>query len=67
MGELKLQKEADEVFDFLVQQTIQHIGVEKKQAEKRIRRLLDSGELDGLTPDQSEFAMIVDSHMTRKA
>ncbi len=61
---IKSKEDADKVFNFLVNTTMLTLGVEKKQAEKRIRALLDSGLLKGGSPDNPETQRIIDKFMT---
>jgi len=60
---IKSQKEADNVFNYLVAVTIIEVKIDRLQAEKRVRRLLDSNELNGLTPDNELFQMIVNRYI----
>ncbi len=64
---IKTQKQADNVKLGLVKMTVEHIGCTKEQAEKRIDRLIKSGEIDGLAPEHPLFAIIVDSYITTPA
>ena len=61
---IKSQKEADKVFDFLVNETIKVEKCDKAQAEKRIRALLDSGILKGGSPDNPVTQRRIDEFMS---
>jgi len=65
-GQIKSQKEADEVFDFLVNETIKVQKCDKAQAEKRIRALLDSGILNSGSPDNPATQKIIDEFMSKQ-
>ena len=60
---IKSQKEANDVKEFLINETLKVQKISREQAAKRIDALLDSGELDGLDPSGVLFAMIVDKYM----
>ncbi len=62
---IKSQEAADRVFEFLVKVTIKIMKVDRPQAEKRIVRLLESGDLKGLHFEDTKFQMIVDSYMRK--
>lgn len=61
---IKTQKEYDQTLSWLVKMTVEFIGCDKVQAEKRIQRLKDSHKLDGLKPESELFQRIVDEYMT---
>ena len=62
---IKSQEAADRIFEFLVKITIKIMEVDRPQAEKRIRRLLESDDLKGLNCEDIKFQMIVDSYMKK--
>ncbi len=64
---IKSQKEANEVFKSLVEMTLARMDISRKQAEKRITRLIKSNDLNGLLPDSPSFQLICDYHMATPA
>jgi hypothetical protein len=61
---IESQKEADNVMEFLIKVTMDKMDVDRVQAGKRIANLLDSGVLNGLTPNDTQFHMAVDRYMS---
>ena len=61
---IQSNNEAEVVFNFLVNETIKVKKIDREQAEKRIRKFLDSGRGNGLTPNDEAFQMIVDYYMS---
>ena len=60
---IKSQQEADAVFEFLVTGAMDVCDIDREQAEKRIRKLLDSGILDGEHPAHPEMRKKINEFM----
>jgi len=62
---IKSQEEANEVFEYLVQTTIDTLGVDRTQAEKRITALINSGWLNGTehSPTNPVTQRMIDNFM----
>lgn len=60
---IKSQEEANGVRQWLVNTAVTHLDITPEQAEKRIDRLLNSGDLKGLTPGSKLFQFICDKYM----
>ncbi len=60
---IKSQEEADAVFNYLVNTTMLTVQIDKAQAEKRVKALLDSGLLNGGSPDNPNTQMMIDIFM----
>lgn len=60
---IKSQEEANEVFIWLVNETIKVTKCDKPQAEKRIRALLKSGILKGGNPNNPNTQKKIDEFM----
>lgn len=61
---IRTKEEADKVYEYLVRTTVVVLKIDEGEAKLRVRRLLDSKELDGLLPDNVIFQMTVDKYMT---
>jgi hypothetical protein len=63
---IKSQEEANKVFTYLVDTTTKVLKIERLQAEKRVRALLDSGILDGGSPDDPITQRKIDEFLQKQ-